>query len=308
MRRLGSWSPTVRHRAADALARRKESRVEELVKMLESGELYARYGACEALERLKGGAASAVPALKKTLGHRDLWLRVKAADALAAIGDAAMSTVPKLLEMLARRPSRDDPRGMEQRYLCFALFNKRGGMLSRSLDGVDREALYAAVRAGLLNQDGRARGSVGSVYEKLGFEQARPLLPAIYRAIVEPAPSGIMFASGIRLEGLKLLAKFRIEEGMPLCIDIMEIEKWGKRNRITGCLKALEQYGGAAKPVLPKLRDLGQRLRKHWEAKGLKPQIDHVDKLISEIEASTDAPRLRSIAAEIRRAGVKLAP
>ncbi|MHC4249942.1 MAG: DUF6288 domain-containing protein, partial [Planctomycetota bacterium] len=302
MRRLGSWSPVVRERAAMTLARRKEARVPELLRMLERSAIEARYGACQALAKMKSSAGPAVPALKNALRHRDLWLRVKAADALAAIGEPAMSAVPELLRMLARKPSPDDPRGMEQRYLCFALFNRRGGMLARSVEGVDRDMLYAGVRSGLSNQDGRARGTVGTLYSKLTLEEVRPILPEIYRAIVEPAPSGIMFASGIRIEGLKLLARFRIKEGMPLCIDIMEIDKWGKRHRITSCLNALALYGGAAKPVLPKLRDLGKRLRKHWEAKGLKPQIDLVDKLIADIGSATDAPELISIQADLAKA------
>ncbi len=75
-------------------------------------------------------------------------------------------------------------------------------MLSGSLDGIDREALYKAVRAGLKNQDGRARSSLTSVYRNLSMQDIKPLLPAIHRAIVEPAPSGEMFADGIRVEGL----------------------------------------------------------------------------------------------------------
>lgn len=35
-----------------------------------------------------------------------------------------------------------------------------------------------------------------------------------------------MFASDIRLRGSDLLAKYRIREGMPLCIQIIEIHKW----------------------------------------------------------------------------------
>jgi hypothetical protein len=70
-------------------------------------------------------------------------------------------------------------------------------MLGRSLEGVDRQALYEAVRAGLDNEDGRARGALGSVYKNLTYEEIEPLLPAIYLAVIEPAPSGIMFADGI---------------------------------------------------------------------------------------------------------------
>jgi hypothetical protein len=306
MGRLGNWSPIVRKRAAAALARRKAAPMDALLEMLESGTLYQRYGACDMFRSLKSAAAPAVPALTRTLDHDDLWLRVNAADALAAIGDPARSTVPKLLEMVTRGPTRTDPRGMEQRFLCFALFNGRGGMLSRSLEGIGRDALRAAMTAGLQNQDGRARGSIGSVYPKLEFEEVRPLLPAIYRAIIEPAPSGIMFASGIRLEGLKLLAKHKVREGIPLCVDVMEIDKWGKRQRITNCLKTLETYGTAARPILPKLYDLKKRLLAHWEAKGLKPQIDHLDKVIADIESDKEPPELRSIKSDLERGGFVL--
>jgi hypothetical protein len=290
--RLDSWSPVVRNRAAMALARRKDAPVPALLKKLQSPRLESRYGACQALAMLKGAAAPTVPALKKTLRHNDLWLRVKAAEALASIGEPAMSAVPTLLEMLARGPSKEDPRGMEQRYLCFAVFGK---MLKRSLDGVDRERLRNAVAAGLKNQDGRARGAVGGIYQKLSFQEIKPVLPAIHEAIVTPAPSGIMFASGIRLAGLDLLAKHRIREGMPLCLEIMNIQKWGKRHRITRCLKTLGKYGAAARPMLPKLRQLEKDLLAHREAKGLKPQLEQLRALIEKIENATDTVELRTI-------------
>ena len=84
-------------------------------------------------------------------------------------------------------------------------------MLGRSLEGVDREALYVAVGAGLGNEDGRARGALSSVYKNLAYEEIEPLLPVIHQAVVAPAPSGIMFADGIRLSGLEILAQHRIE-------------------------------------------------------------------------------------------------
>jgi hypothetical protein len=148
LERLGSWSPVVRERAAMALGRRKEVSVSPLVSLLESGALHSRYGACQALVALGGRGAPAIEPLRKALADQDLWLRIKAAEALAAIGAPAMPAVPQLLKLLAQVDPQSDPRGMQQRYLSFALFNG-GGMLSRSLEGVDREALYEAVRAGL---------------------------------------------------------------------------------------------------------------------------------------------------------------
>ena len=289
---LGSWSPVVRERAAMALTRRKGNPVPRLIEMLDAPQIESRYGACQALAMLKGRSAPAVPALTQALEHDDLWLRIEAAEALANIGGPAMSTVPELLKMVARGPSRSDPRGMEQRYLSFAVF---GTMLKKSLDGIDRDLLREAIVAGLKNQDGRARGSYGNIYAKLTFEELEPLLPAIHEAIVDPAPSGIMFASGIRLSGIDVLAKHRIEEGMGLCLDIMEIDKWGKRSRIDRCLKTLQKYGAAAKPLLPRLRQLERDLLAHREAKGLKPQIDQLQALIKEIEIGTETVELRRI-------------
>ncbi len=144
---LGSWSPVVRERSAMELARREGDPTRRLIAMLDASDLHARLGACQALTMLKGRAAPAVPALRKTLSAEDLWLRIKAAEALASIGTAAMATVPDLLTMLATQDRQSDPRGMQQRYLCFALFNQREGMLGRSLENVDRAALFEAVRA-----------------------------------------------------------------------------------------------------------------------------------------------------------------
>lgn len=292
---LRSWSPVVRERSAIELARRDGDPTPQLIAMLDEADLHARLGACQALIMLEGRAAPAVSALQKTLRAEDLWLRIKAAEALASIGDPAMSTLPDLLTMLAEYDLEADPRGMQQRYLCFALFNRRGGMLGRSLDGVDRDLLYAAVKAGLRNEDGRARGALGTVYQNLAYEEIEPLLPAIHQAVVEPAPSGIMFADGIRLSGLEVLAKHRIEEGISLSLDVMEIERWGKQNRITRCLEILQAYGGAARPILPKLEELEKQLRVHPEAKSLASQIDLVRQTITVIQADQDAPTLRSM-------------
>ena len=297
---LRSWSPAVRHRAAQALAEKKQGNVvPQLIAMLNDSDLRARYGACQALGALKGRAASAVGALTQTLSHPDLWLRIQASYALSGIGGPARKATPELLT-LAVKSDENDPREFMQRYLCFVLFYPGGalrmtGLISQSLEGVDRQQLYPAVQRLLLNDDGRARGAVSTVYKNLSYEEIKPLLPAVYRAIVVPAPSGVMFASGIRLRGLELLAKHRIKEGMSLCIKVMEIEKWGKRARITGCLKILRTYGGAAKPVVGELKELERKLLAHREARGLKPQIDLIRKTIADIESAKDGPTLRSL-------------
>jgi len=282
--RLGSWSPAVRERAAMAIHRHKGDKpLDALIAMLDSPNLHARYGACEALKIMRAAAAPAVPALKPLLDHDDLWLRCMAAEALGHIGAPAMSAAPILLERLTVGPTEGDPRAMEQRYLCSAVF---GQLLKNSLDGVDRDLLRKAVAAGLANQDGRARGEIAHIYRQLTFEEIKPLLPADHDAIVTPSPSGIMFADGIRLAGLEVLAKHRIREGMALCLDILDLERWGKQRRIQRCLEILAEYGGDAKPLVPRLRQLEKDLIAHSEARMLQPRVEQVRKLITDIEAA----------------------
>ena len=298
LERLGSWSPVVRERAAMALGRRKSVPVEPLIQMLDSPSLEARYGACQGLSQLRRRGMPAVAALQKTLAHDDLWLRIKAAEALAAIGKPAMQTVPQLLELLAQVDIENDPRGMQQRYLSFALFD-RDGMLGRSLDGVDREALNNAVRAGLKNQDGRARGSIGSVYRQLSLAEIQPLLPAIHEAIIQPAPSGEMFADGIRVEGLRLLAEHHIEEGISaLVLYTRDQNPWESQNRTPELMKILLSYGAHAKGVIPELTKIANYFEKEEEDfprdLGLM-KAKSVRETITAIEAATDSPALRRL-------------
>jgi len=293
---LGSWSPIVRERAGIALGRRKEAPVARVVARLDSPSLEARLGSCQAIAHLRGRAASAVPALRKTLHSDDLWLRIKAADALAAIGKPAMEAVPEMLELLARFDTQKDPRGMQQRFFTFALFDSREGLLGRSLEGVDRQQLYQAVRAGLKNEDGRARSDFGSVYRNLSADAIKPLLPAILQAVVEPAPSGEMFADGIRVEGLRVLAKHRVEEGIRACVNYIRGQNpWASQERTPELTKILASYGANAKIVVPELEriaaDFADGEPDFPKNLSLK-KAAAVREAIQQIRASNDRPEL----------------
>ncbi len=295
--RLASWSPVVRERAAMALARRQAPVVPTLVGLLAAPALSTRYGACQALIAMRGRAAPAIDALRQALAADDLWLRIKAAEALASIGAPAHSAVPQLLELLAQVDPERDPRGMQQRYLTFALFDREfGGMLSRSLDGIAPEALHKAVRAGLQNQDGRARSSMGSVYRNLSAAAIAPLLPAIHQAVIEPAPSGEMFADGIRVEGLRVLAKNRVEEGIRACMQYARDQNpWASEKRTPELMKILLSYGARAKLVVPELRQLADYFEKdepNFPRELMLGKARCVRETILAIEAATDAPEL----------------
>ena len=298
LERLGSWSPIVRERAAAALARRKEPPLDAIVALLDSPNPDARIGACHALEALRGAAAPAVPELRRALQHDVLWLRVRAATALAVIGKPTLPALPDMLEIIARGPSTEDPRGMEQRYVSSAIFSR---MLTSttSLDGVDRDQLRTAIARGLQNQDGRARSEISRIYRHLSYEDIEPLLPAILEAIVKPAPSGEMFADGVRLNGLRVLAMHRIEEGMQACADYIRTQNpWASEHRTPEILRILDLYGAAAQRIVPHLRetaamfdegedDFPRRLSE-LKAKAVRDAIER-------IEAAQERPELRQL-------------
>jgi hypothetical protein len=298
LRRLGSWSPIVRERSAAALARRKQPPVPAIIALLESDDLDARIGACHALEALRGGAAAAVPQLRRSLRHDDLWLRVRAATALAQIGQPALPALPDMLEMIARGPTPEDPRGMEQRLIASAIF---GGMLKRlkTLEDVDQEKLRIAIVHGLQNQDGRARSEISGIYQRLSYEELQPLLPAVLDAIETPAPSGEMFADGVRVNGLKVLAAHHITDAMQAAADYLRTQnRWASEHRTPEILQVFDRYGSAARSVVPHLQEtaaLFEQGEQDFPRRLSTQKAAAVREAIKRIEASSESPKLRSI-------------
>lgn len=298
IQRLGSWSPIVRERAAAALARRKEPPLSAIIGLLDSPDLDARIGACHALEALRGAAAPAVPQLRRALQHDDLWLRVRAATALAVIGQPALPALPDMLEIIARGPSPEDPRGMEQRFVSSAIFTR---MLNsaKSLEGVDRDQLRTAIARGLQNQDGHARSQISAIYRRLSYDELQPLLPAVLEAIEQPAPSGEMFADGVRLNGLKVLAQHHIKEGMQACADYVRTQNpWASEHRTPEILEILQAYGAHAQRILPHLRETAalfdqgeQDFPKHLSERKAKAVREAIEK----IEAAQERPDLKRL-------------
>ncbi len=290
---LSHWSPVVRERAAIAIARRKDAPIQALVELLDKDDFNTRLGACQALALLKGNAEPAVPALRLALKDKHYWLRIQAAEALTAIGRPAMHVLPELLEIISKGPTPDDPRGMEQRHISMAIF---GRMLKDSIDGLDRELLYKAIRAGLQNDDGRARGVISSMYRKLSDQEIKPLLPVIYQAVVVPAPSGEMFADGVRLEGLRILAEHHIHEGIQASVDYARTQNlWNSQDRIVVLMDILASYGTHAKPMIPQLQQMAEQISK-GEGQFPMPlsirKAEVIRETIRKIQASTETKDL----------------
>jgi hypothetical protein len=82
---------------------------------------------------------------------------------------------------------------------------------------------------------------------------------------------------------------------MSLCLDILDLDSWGKRHRAMRCLKILRNYGGAAKPLLPRLREVESQLREHREQKALATHIEEISSLIDFIENAPTGEPLRPL-------------
>jgi hypothetical protein len=166
----------------------------------------------------------------------------------------------------------------------------------RLLAGVDQDLLRKAVVAGLQNQDGHARGKISGIYQQLSYEEIKPLLPAINQAIIEPAPSGEMFADEIRVEGLRILAQHHIEEGISALVKYTRDQNpWESQIRTPELMKILLTYGTHAKVVVPELTKIANYFEK--EEKDFPPHLmrmkaKSVRETITAVEASTDSPKL----------------
>ncbi len=292
---LSSWSPAMRKRSAAALGRREGDHVPALLKMLASSNRDARYGACEALGALGVKADAAAPQLTALLKDSDPWLQSLAAISLSQLGNEVRTASVSELLALTVRPNPADPRRMTQRYVAEALFSPFPGsrnvksILTGPLDGVDRKLLYPAVQSMLDNEDSVTRGSAGRIYDRLSGSDLVVLMPSIIKATEKLAPSDEMFADGIRLAGLDLFSKLHIREGIPLCISLIEPNRWGSGKRLPKCLECLKRYGSHAKEVLPQLKEMRLKMGK---PKAKDESADLLDKVIAEIESSTASPTL----------------
>ena len=233
------------------------------------------------------------------LASDDPWKLTLVVRALGSQDLASNDEVANELLELAIRDIPSDPRRMVQRAVTSALFVKdrsyAGGVLVDSLGGVDRRLLLSAVQSILKNEDGRTRGRLSAFYKHLKEDEHIGLyLPLIINATREPAPSGVMFADGVRLAGLDFLSRMRIREGMPLCVELIGPARWGKSNRVPRCLESLQRYGGNAQTVLPQLLATRAELIEGSRKGADDPLVIKIDKVVEAITSDKDPPKLRS--------------
>jgi hypothetical protein len=263
---LSSWSPAVRQRAAVALAGKPESVVPRLITMLRSDDRHTRYGACQGLRfagRASTEAADAI--MQHGLGSNDATLRFYAMQAFThpdqalGLNAVAKRVAPALLHLAGVEP----PVGPQDRQqLGDVLFARHDSRNRRpifpngeGLEGVDRELLIPAIRALLKENNGLIRSSVATIYNSLTPDDLALLWGDIHVAVDELAPSGIMFADGVQMDGIRLLAKHKIKQGLQSAVQYLRYQKpHASQQRVTEVLGIIvNDYGGHAKAYIPQL-------------------------------------------------------
>lgn len=326
---LGNWCPAVREAAAVEIGKRDENVVDKLIDMLGSSNRYEAYGACEALRYAGRNSEKAAEALaKKALESKDMTLRHFAVKALRiprikkgqeeqyknALGEASRKAGPALLKLATIR-NPDDPMNKLHFMIAETLFY--GGSAQgytghypkgKGLKNIDRDLLIKVVKSLLSNSNGRARGAVAGIYPELSEKELKQLWGDIYKATKYQAPSGVMFSTAVRGEGVNLMAEKGYKEGIPLAMDLFRQEGWGHHKRIPAACRALALYGQNIKPYLPEVKayfDENISLNKRKIAahpkskfvKKLRNGISESEKKWEQIEEAASKPReLKSLA------------
>jgi hypothetical protein len=316
---LSNWSLMVRESAARELGQREEDLVEQLIAMLDSPNRYARYGACTALQYCGRNSDKAVAALvNKIENDKDMTLRFFAVNALQmtkssgknGLGNAVKNAAPALLKIAAVYSPEQDPLRMISGQIA-AMFFYAGNVNDyrgycpdgKGTENLDRTLLIPAMKAWLANPNGGTRSLASSVFKKLNEDDLKQLWPEIYIAAKYPSPAGAMFGNGVRADGALILAQNRFEEGIPLGLDYLYQEGWGKFARVPAAFNALAEYGSAMKPYLDEMRTREyERYVKSREPKEVKSCESAWQKLLANINKTVE---LRSIKPFLEASGMK---
>ena len=310
LKRLSSWSPPMRIRAAKALAKKPDDCIDALKAMLTSRDRDTLLGGIYGLEYQRQKAEPAIEALVGLLTHDDVWVRFRAGCALCAVGKAARGRAVPVMLTMATRTFTNDPREMNQRYISYALWGggvngAPYGLLQRDMKGVDTTLLAPAIKKMIRNEDGLTRSFVARAIRMMSYEELAPLWADVIYGLQNPAPSGIMFNADIRETCMNVLVKYRFKEAVPYIADyIHSMKQHGSENRIYRVMDTLKSYGAAAKPALPGLyrareyyqTNLGPGKPLEFPTWALNKFMKGLNEGIQAIEEATETPTdLRSI-------------
>ena len=268
---LSEYDPVVRHYAAIELAKRtlNSTQLTTLRGMVTGANANGRMGACQTLGLLKD--STALPLITQRLDKNvetNSWVRAKAASAIRSYTPATASAQrdPMLTNFVANATDPDvivwdDPIQIANNYLSFALFGDAvygGNNLATYVINAPKNLLHPAVKTGLKQPDSISRtGAAQFCYDRLKLADVQALPLDFFEVISIECQADRMWGASPRASGIKTLAKYKVSEGIPLALAMLEIPKgfeWGSGEVLIAGLNALATYGDAARWTLPTLK------------------------------------------------------
>jgi hypothetical protein len=270
----GEYDPYVRWTVAQTLATKPGSTnlVPALIAMTTNANPRVREASCQSLGTIK--RPSAIPALVARLYDQDMGVRMKAGGALQGF-DSAATTAPYLTDIMTAfvtNGSLDqysidwaDPLREANNRLSALLFQQRPGDTLTAPTNL----FYEAVKVGLAQPDGYGRGNLAKfMLNNLTWTHVQTLAPNIVEAAKDPPPADRMFGPDFPIYAIKTLAKYQVEEGIPLAVRIADkyMLYGGIGSEIAGqALNVLSNsYRGSAKDALPALYTMASWAPARW--------------------------------------------
>ena len=259
---LSDYDPIVRNYAAIELGKRSPSSGEltTLRGMVTGNDVNGRMGACQALGYLKDTASLALlnERLDKNI-EPNSWVRAKAANAIREFPPATSSVHrDSLLTRFAANATDpdvidwDDPIQISNGFLGFALFGdavygfqvNNGASLADYTINAPKSLLYPAIQTGLKQPDSKARlGPATFCDNQLPLADVQALIPDFFELVQSEVQADRMWGAPARTRGINILKKFKIREGIPLMLSLLDVPDgftWDAYNYIVPALNALE--------------------------------------------------------------------
>ncbi len=269
---LGEYDPCVRHFTAKELATRtlSEADLTNLRNLLTSPDPNLRQSACQILGLVQD--ATTLPTLVGMLNDSDMWLRNKAATAIRSYSFTEAQANAHLLPMMnafinnATDPNVvdwNDPIQFSNGNLSQALFGD--GVLGSgynvaqyTINANKPSPLYDAIRIGLRQPDSYPRmGVIKFVKARLAVADVQALYPEFVDTVKYDTPADRMWSPGCRAEAISFMAQMKISEGIPLALDMLNVDQKFAHSRgeyLVQAVNGIASYGDAARYTLPILK------------------------------------------------------
>ena len=267
IRELDCWSPGAREWIAEALGRKKQNIVPQLMKAFNSESADMRAGVCAALGYQGLRAEPAIDLLVKALSDKDSTVRVAAAYALMRTGKPGRGAIGDMLKAVVNQEP-ESPLEPVLQALSYSLGADQAGTAplyfvgifpstpegENPLDGIDRSILYPAIARMIGARSARIRDCGAYALRYFNRDDVKHMAMEIYNLAKYRASDFGMFADRACGRGMDAMARFQIIEGAEICVDSILKPRWGGYWREPHHFLTLQEYGKTARHQLERLK------------------------------------------------------